>query len=75
MQSEMKIDPSSTVNEIIARYPAAIAVLNRFGLDTCCGGAAPISVAARRDGADLDALMTALQTATAVQGVRVVEKR
>lgn len=60
MQTIMKIDVGSTVNELIARYPETIAVFNRFGIDSCCGGGEPIAEAARRDGADLDALMAAL---------------
>lgn len=27
-----------TINEIIARWPQSIGVLNSLGLDTCCGG-------------------------------------
>lgn len=61
MQSTTELDSASTVNQIIARYPATIAVFNRFGIDTCCGGAEPIADAARRDGADLEALLTALR--------------
>jgi regulator of cell morphogenesis and NO signaling len=61
MQSTTEIDSASTVNQVIARYPATIAVFNRFGIDTCCGGAEPIADAARRDGADLEALLTALR--------------
>ncbi|HVS59314.1 MAG TPA: DUF542 domain-containing protein [Gemmatimonadaceae bacterium] len=63
MQSTSQIDIVSTVNELIARYPATIAVFNRFGIDSCCGGGAPIADAARRDGADFDALLAALREA------------
>ena len=61
MQSTTEIDSASTVNQVIALYPATIAVFNRFGIDTCCGGAEPIADAERRDGADLEALLTALR--------------
>jgi len=63
MQNETTIDPTWPVNEVIARYPATIAVFNKFGLDTCCGGGAPIIDAAHRDGADADALLAALRKA------------
>ena len=65
MQNEATIDPAASVNDVISRYPATIPVFNKFGLDTCCGGAAPIVDAARRDGADLDALLEELRKATA----------
>lgn len=63
MQNETAIDPTCSVNEVITRYPATIAVFNKFGLDTCCGGGAPIADAAHRDGADVDALLEALRQA------------
>ncbi len=63
MQVISNIDMVSTVNEIVATYPETIAVFNRFGIDSCCGGGAPLVDAARRDGADPDALLLALQEA------------
>jgi iron-sulfur cluster repair protein YtfE (RIC family) len=63
MQSTTNIDIVATVNEIVAQYPDTIAVFNRFGIDSCCGGGVPLADAARRDGADLDALLAALQEA------------
>lgn len=62
------IDPTATVDQTIARHPQTIAVFNRFGLDSCCGGGAPIIEAARRDGADPLALLEALRDATTVEG-------
>ena len=35
----------------------------QFGVDTCCGSGVPIVDAAHRDGADLEALLTALRAA------------
>jgi len=63
--AENVIDANTTVDEMVARHPETMRVFNRFGLDTCCGGGAPIADAARRDGADLDELMQALRDALA----------
>jgi iron-sulfur cluster repair protein YtfE (RIC family) len=63
MQEQTEIDTSVSVNEMVARHPETMPVFNRFGLDTCCGGGAPIDEAARRDGADLGELVEALQLA------------
>jgi len=63
MENTSQIDIISTVNELVMRYPATIAVFNRFGIDSCCGGGVPIADAARRDGADVDALLAALREA------------
>jgi regulator of cell morphogenesis and NO signaling len=57
------IDPTLTINEIIRRYPAAITVLNAFGVDSCCGGGEPLATVARRDARDLDAIVVALNLA------------
>lgn len=54
------IGPDSTVNEVIRSHPATVEVFNRFGIDACCGGAAPVRAAALRDGADAAALWDAL---------------
>ena len=49
-----------TVNELIREVPLTIPVFNSFGIDSCCGGAVPVREAARRDGAEGDALLAAL---------------
>jgi regulator of cell morphogenesis and NO signaling len=54
---------TGTVNDVIARFPATVAVFNAFGIDACCGGAVPVEEAARRDGADLTRLLDALRSA------------
>lgn len=56
------VDTTATVNEILLQHPAAVSVFNTFGIDACCGGDASLEEAARRDGADVDALVTALDT-------------
>lgn len=39
-----------TVNDAIRLYPATVAVFDRHGIDSCCGGAAPVGEAAQRHG-------------------------
>jgi iron-sulfur cluster repair protein YtfE (RIC family) len=40
------------MNEIVARRPEALGILDAWGLDTCCGGALPLGEAAARHGLD-----------------------
>ena len=61
------IDARLSVNDLIRLYPVTVSVLNAFGIDACCGGAASLGEAARRDGVDLDELLRALGAATAVE--------
>lgn len=60
-----RIDPAATINETITRFPSTVAVFNRYGFDTCCGGFEPIEEAARRDGVDIADLIEELSQATA----------
>ncbi len=50
-----------TLNTLVALYPAALPVLERFGLDTCCGGALPLRTAAEHHQLDLAELVCALR--------------
>lgn len=59
-QSEARIGPDRMVNEVIRTHPETVEVFNRFGIDACCGGAAPIGEAAIRDGVDPADLLAAL---------------
>ena len=63
MQTKPQIDKASIVDDLTLQYPDTITVFNRFGIDSCCGGGVPIAEAARRDGADFDALLAALRAA------------
>jgi regulator of cell morphogenesis and NO signaling len=63
MTRTLQIDPALTINEIVAAHPETIPVFNRFGFDTCCGGGIRVDEAARRDGIDVDVVMTALNHA------------
>ncbi len=52
---------NDNLNEIVARYPETLEVFQRFGLDTCCGGALPLVVAAEHHGLPLATLIEALE--------------
>jgi regulator of cell morphogenesis and NO signaling len=56
------IATTDTINAIVADYPAALPVLQRFGLDTCCGGALPLATVAAHHALDVQALLAALET-------------
>ena len=32
-----------TINDLVLRYPRLLPVLNDLGIDSCCGGAKPLS--------------------------------
>lgn len=57
------ITPDMTVNEIATRYPKTLAVLTARGLDTCCGGAHPLQMAAQAHGVDLGEVLAELNDA------------
>jgi iron-sulfur cluster repair protein YtfE (RIC family) len=51
------IDESTSVNEVMLRYPEAIRILNARGVDTCCGGADSLESAAISVGLRPEALV------------------
>lgn len=50
-----------SVNEVIRIHPQTVEVFNRYGIDACCGGAAPVRIAAERDGADAAEVLAELE--------------
>lgn len=65
MSETLQFNPDLTINEIVAAHPETIAVFNRFGLDTCCGGGVRVDEAARRDGIDVKSVVAAVNEAIA----------
>lgn len=61
--TDSTIDCTLTVNEVITRHPATLAVFHRFGLDACCGAQKQVEEAARLHGIDADALCAELRSA------------
>ncbi len=59
----MKISKDLVVNDCIKLYPRTIGVFTEFKIDSCCGGAVSIEAAAKRDGADLEEILKALEKA------------
>ena len=55
---------TDTVNDVLRDTPAAAAVLNRMGIDTCCGGSLSLAEAAAAVGMPLSQLLAALQQPT-----------
>jgi len=53
--------PRWTVNETLLAAPAAAAILNHFGIDTCCGGTQTLAEAARSVGLAPDVLIATLE--------------
>ena len=58
-----EITADMTVNEIITQHPETVAVFNRLGIDSCCGGALPLAEVARKHRFDFIALLAELEQA------------
>ena len=50
-----------TLNDIAAAVPRALEVFNRYGLDSCCGGAKPLALVCEKHGLDLEAVLGELK--------------
>ncbi len=57
------ITSEMTVNQVLEQYPATLPVFNRYRVDACCGGGAPLAVAAAAAGVPVEELLAALQAA------------
>ena len=60
----MTTDASLSVNEIIRRIPASIAVLNAYGIDTCCGGEISLAESAKDIGVPPEDILRAITAAS-----------
>jgi len=61
----LTIDTTVTVNDVLVQHPEAVSVFNEFGIDACCGGDASLEEAAQRHGANVQALIAALNALVA----------
>ncbi len=62
---EPGIGPEMTIRDAMERYPATRAVFFKHRLDTCCGGAHSIAVAALAMGLDPDKLLAEVREVAA----------
>lgn len=59
------LDPATSVNDVLQRWPSAVTALNAFGVDTCCGGGDSLTEAAAQAGVTVDDLLGAIAEAVA----------
>lgn len=57
------IEPTMTVNDIIAAHPATVSVFQAWGVDSCCGGHLPLATVAEKHHFDLEKLLGELRAA------------
>jgi regulator of cell morphogenesis and NO signaling len=55
------VTATSTVDDIMRRYPATGSIFSLLGLDTCCGAKLTLRDAAYRAGTDLGVLLSMLE--------------
>lgn len=59
--ASVPIDPTLTINDVMACWPQTIQLLNVLGVDTCCGGGESLREAARHAGIPLTVLLAAVE--------------
>lgn len=64
MPNNVSLDPALTVNEIIRRFPAALAPLHARGIDMCCRGDDTLAAAAEAIGIDPLAIVADIEAAS-----------
>ncbi|MBI3794084.1 MAG: DUF542 domain-containing protein [Nitrospinae bacterium] len=52
-----EINKDMMINEVIKLYPATVRVFKKYEVDSCCGGAQGLDVAAQLYGIDLEKMM------------------
>jgi len=57
------LDCRKSVNETVASFPETLAVFDKLGVDSCCGGGLSVEDAALRSNLDPAALCKALEEA------------
>ena len=67
-----RLDGGSTIEQIVASFPATHPVFVELGLDTCCGGKKPLRKACADIGADYVDVLERLEVAAELDMARSV---
>ena len=59
----IEINDTTTIRELAAKYPATLDVLEKFGIDYCCGGGERLVTSVARRGISMNVLRLALEEA------------
>jgi regulator of cell morphogenesis and NO signaling len=59
----MNVTPQTTVAELASAMPRAIPVLQRHGIDFCCGGRRPLAEVCSENGVGYETLLSEIETA------------
>ena len=59
----MSIQYETPVGEVASTLPASVRVLERYGIDYCCGGSKPLGAACQEKGVPLDQFLADVETA------------
>ena len=51
------VSPSTSLRDLVAQCPPALAVLTEYGMDACCGGELTVERAAKAHGVELGELL------------------
>src|SRR3990172_5569786 len=66
---KMSIQYETPVGEVASTLPASVRVLERYGIDYCCGGSKPLGAACQEKGVPLDQFLADVETAKQSAGV------
>jgi len=62
-KGKIRVDGTTTVRDLVGRYPQTRPVFEERGIDYCCGGGQSLADAAQKHDAELPALVAALEEA------------
>jgi regulator of cell morphogenesis and NO signaling len=68
----MPINSSSTIADIVTRYPLAARVFARHDIDFCCGGGDALAAVCHERGLDLERLLSDIEDETAASNAPIV---
>ena len=62
IKTDAAVTGDLTLNEIAATVPRALEVFDRYGLDSCCGGAKPLALVCEKHALDLAKVLSDIQS-------------